>query len=266
MNFKQKESYDIHDLLAIIALLRGQDGCPWDKEQDHHSIRKNLLEEAYEAAEAIDLEDKELLKEELGDVLMQVVFHSQIEQETDGFSFQEVCDGVCKKLIVRHPHVFGDVSVHDSNEVLSNWENIKRKTKGQKTYTQTLQSVPKPLPALSKNEKILKRAAKAGFSCWKDQQALLQYIEKKLQRLQEKLMQQEKESATNEYGELLFALTELARVHEIDGEEALEKTCNRFIDSFAKMEQLAIQKNVSIDAATTETLLELFREANHIGS
>lgn len=266
MNFNQKESYDIHDLLAIIALLRGQDGCPWDREQDHHSIRKNLLEEAYEAAEAIDLEDSELLKEELGDVLMQVVFHSQIEQEADGFSFQEVCDGVCKKLIVRHPHVFGDISVRDSNEVLSNWENIKRKTKGQKTYAQTLQSVPKPLPALMKSEKILKRAAKAGFSCWEDQQALLQSIEKKLQRLQENLKQQEKEAATNEYGELLFVLTEFARVNQIDSEEVLEKTCNRFVDSFAKMEQLAMAKNVSIDAVSAETLWALFREANHIGS
>ena len=126
MDFQRKETYTIEDLLQIVRILRSPGGCPWDREQTHHSIRACLIEETYEAVEAIDTEDTELLKEELGDVLLQVVFHADLEAEAGRFDFDQVADGICKKLIVRHPHVFGDVHVQDSAEVLKNWDAIKK--------------------------------------------------------------------------------------------------------------------------------------------
>ena len=132
-----KEHYDINDLLEIMKILRSENGCDWDKEQDHHSIRMNVLEEAYEVMEAIDSEDRDLLKEELGDLLLQVVFHAQIENEADGFAFNDVCDGICKKLIYRHPHVFGDAPQASSpEEGLANWKAMKEKEKEAKKHAQ----------------------------------------------------------------------------------------------------------------------------------
>lgn len=133
VDFNQKPFYNIYDLKEIISLLRSPGGCPWDKEQTHESIRMNFIEEVYEAIEAIDKKDSELLREELGDVLMQVVFHCQLSEEESDFNFDEVCDEVCKKLIIRHPHVFGNINVSDTGEVLNNWEAIKQQTKGQTT-------------------------------------------------------------------------------------------------------------------------------------
>ena len=131
VDFTRKDKYNIEDLLHIMELLRGPGGCPWDAEQTHESIRKDFIEETYEVIEAINKNDKELLKEELGDVLLQVAFHTQIEKEENGFEFSDVCDGICKKLIERHPLVFGDINVSSTDEVLTNWDNIKRKSKGQ---------------------------------------------------------------------------------------------------------------------------------------
>ena len=158
--FPEKESYTAEDLVAIIALLRDpENGCPWDKVQTHRSIRMNFLEEAYEAVDAIDLEDPQLLCEELGDVLMQVAFHAQIEQEAGRFSWQQVCDGVCRKLIERHPHIFGgDTSIKD-------WDALKNKEKGRLTLQDDLASVPRALPALMRAAKLQKRAARYGVDC-----------------------------------------------------------------------------------------------------
>ncbi len=128
MDFQFKERYDINDLLRIMEILRSENGCPWDREQDHKSIRKDFLEEVYEVCEAIDLDDSELMKEELGDVLLQVVFHARIEEEKGNFAFADSVNDVCRKLIIRHPHVFGDVTVADSGEVLKNWNDIKQQT------------------------------------------------------------------------------------------------------------------------------------------
>lgn len=131
IHYPKKESYNVEDLRRIVEHLRSEEGCPWDREQTHESIRQDLLEETYEAAEAIDLQDTELLKEELGDVLLQVVFHSRMEEEKGSFDFDAVCDGICRKLITRHPHVFADVNVENTDEVLTNWEKIKQESKGQ---------------------------------------------------------------------------------------------------------------------------------------
>ena len=134
VTYPQKEKYDINDLIEVIRLLRQPDGCPWDKEQTHASVRMNFIEEVYEVIEAIDKQDTALMREELGDVLMQVVFHTQMEREQGNFTFEDVCDEVCRKLIIRHPHVFSNVQVSDTGEVLNNWEQIKQQTKGQTTY------------------------------------------------------------------------------------------------------------------------------------
>ena len=159
MDFQQKERYTIGDLEHIIALLRAPGGCPWDIEQTHQSVRANLIEETYEAVEAIDTNNMELLKEELGDVLMQVLFHAQMEAEQGTFTFADVVDGVAKKLIVRHPHVFGNAEADTPDEVLDNWDNIKRVEKSQKTFTDTLLSVPEAFPALMRAQKNTNRGA-----------------------------------------------------------------------------------------------------------
>ena len=160
--FREKDRYDYGDLLEIIRILRSPEGCPWDQVQTHASIRRGLLEEAYEAVEAIDEGSPEHLKEELGDVLLQVVFHALMEQEAGRFDLDAVADGICKKLIFRHPHVFGEVSVSGTGEVLSNWEELKRKEKGQATNTDALEAVARSLPALWRAEKVQKKAKKAG--------------------------------------------------------------------------------------------------------
>ena len=167
IDFVRKETYGLNDLKNIVALLRGPGGCPWDAEQTHEGIRRDLLEECYEVVEAINQKNSEHLQEELGDVLLQVVFHADIEREAGRFDLDAVADGVSKKLIFRHPHVFGDVQVANSDEVLVNWDELKREEKSQQTYTDTLTAVAKSLPALWRAEKVQKKAKKAGFD-WSD--------------------------------------------------------------------------------------------------
>ncbi|MDY5014632.1 MAG: MazG family protein [Eubacteriales bacterium] len=211
INYKRKEHYRVEDLVEIMSILRGEGGCPWDREQTHESIRQNMLEEAYEAAEAIDLNNPEMLCEELGDVLLQVVFHARMEQEKGGFTFDDVADGVCKKLILRHPHIFGDVQVRDSDEVLKNWDAIKKVEKSQKTTTDTLRAVARSLPALIRAEKVQKKAEKAGFPV-------------------------EYSDAENKIGEKLFEIVREARAAGVDPERALECATDAFIESTHKLE------------------------------
>lgn len=160
---KSKESYDFDDLLSIMDILRSEDGCPWDREQTHESIRHNLLEETYEAAEAIDRADTELLKEELGDVLLQVVFHAKISQESGEFCFDDICDGVCRKLVRRHPHIFADEKVGSASEMLDRWEKIKVEEKQSEKCSDELERVAKTLPSLSRCQKMVKKAMASGL-------------------------------------------------------------------------------------------------------
>lgn len=209
--FPEKEIYTADDLTAIIALLRDpENGCPWDKVQTHQSIRMNFLEEAYEAVDAIDLQDPELLCEELGDVLMQVVFHTQIEQEAGHFTWQQVCDGVCRKLIERHPHIFGgDTSIKD-------WDALKNKEKGRLTLQDDLSSVPNALPALMRAGKLQKRAARYGVQTRSDARCVADGA-MALERAPDP------GTAEQAAGELLFAAVALARQVGIDPEQALQK-------------------------------------------
>jgi tetrapyrrole methylase family protein/MazG family protein len=262
VGFEQKESYKVEDLKEIMRLLRSQHGCPWDKEQTHASIRKNLLEEAYEAAEAIDLGDMGLLQEELGDVLLQVAFHAQMESEKGVFDLDGVADGVCKKLIARHPHIFADVVAETPSEVLRNWDNIKRREKGQLTYAATLESVPKNLPALMRSEKIQKRAGKAGF-CYPDWQAAFKDLASELEELREAADSGDAAHMNEELGDLLFAAVNVARHLGLDAEEALGSSCGKFTRRFAEAEKLAAQRGIDMPNAGLETLDTLWEEVKY---
>lgn len=164
IKLNEHNKYDMGALLVIMKYLRSENGCPWDREQTHKSIRQNLLEECYEAVEAIDTSDTALLREELGDVLLQVVFHSEISNENGEFVFEDVVHDLCDKLITRHPHVFGDVKVSNSEEVLDVWNAVKKETKGQKTLKETCESISKALPALMRNQKLRKKLNKIEFN------------------------------------------------------------------------------------------------------
>lgn len=235
MNFEFKKKYNIDDMLKIMEILRSENGCPWDREQDHHSIRKDFIEEVYEAVEAIDLEDTALLREELGDVLLQVVFHSRIEEEKGSFCFDDVVDEVCQKLIIRHPHVFGDVKVKDTAEVLSNWNDIKQETKGQESYTDTLKSVCSTLPALMRAEKTGKRAKRAGLD-FRNAEEALNALESEILELKAAISGEG--NINEEMGDVLFSAVNVARLLDIDAEESLTASTDKFVERFERVENL----------------------------
>ncbi|MEG1577808.1 MAG: nucleoside triphosphate pyrophosphohydrolase [Oscillospiraceae bacterium] len=239
IDFKEKKSYGINDLTEIVRLLRGEGGCPWDRVQTHESIRRNFLEESYEVVEAIDEQNPAHLQEELGDVLLQVVFHSLMEEEVGHFNLDDVADGICKKLIFRHPHVFSDVSVKDADEVLVNWEALKREEKSQDTYADSVDAVARSLPALWRAEKIQKKAKKAGFD-WDDIDGALEKVREETDEFTQAV--QEGSNMEEELGDLLFAAVNAARFAQIDPEVALGKACDKFSARFRRTEELAAGK------------------------
>ena len=261
--FLQKDSYGIDDLLAIVALLRDkQEGCPWDLAQTHESIRQNFIEETYEAVDAIDLQDRALLQEELGDVLLQVVLHSQMEAEEGHFSFDAVCDGVCKKLILRHPHIFGEGKGGSAQEVLQNWDEIKKIEKGQKTGADAVLAVPAALPALMRAQKVQKRAGKAGAdlpdkalaadAVWDAAGALRSALEKG-------------EGEQEALGALLFSAVAAARFAGCDAEEALTRATDAFTRRFVAMEQLAAGQGAQLSQLNGEEKRALWERAGQTG-
>lgn len=257
MSFEFKENYRIDDLLQIMRILRGDGGCPWDREQTHQSIRRNFIEETYEVVEAIDNKDTALLLEELGDVLLQVVFHTQMEAEQGTFSFDDVCDGICKKLILRHPHIFGDVTAETSEEVLKNWDEIKKKEKGQKTQSDAVRSVPKTLPALMRSAKVQQRAAKTGF----DYPALSDAVgdlESELIELKEAVSSGDSSAMDEEFGDLLFSCVNVSRFLHLDAEESLTRSTEKFIRRFTEVEKLAQSDGVDMKKASLEELNRLW--------
>lgn len=260
MNFKLKNKYNIEDLLEIMRILRSPNGCPWDKEQTHHSIRSCFIEETYEVIEAIDNDDRELLKEELGDVLLQVLFHSQLESEKDSFDFSDVVDGIAKKMVVRHPHVFGDTVVSNSDEVLVNWDAIKKETKNQTSQTQVLQSVSKALPALMRSAKVQHKASKVGFD-WPDVSGALDKVEEETQELKQAITANQPDECLEELGDLLFSVVNVSRFINVEPEQALSLSCDKFIARFEKMELLANERGVDMKMSTLAELDLLWNEA-----
>ena len=260
VDFNLKSCYNVQDLIDIMRLLRAPGGCPWDAEQTHESIKKNLIEETYEVIEAINKSDNELLCEELGDLLMQIVFHAQMESEKGEFTFDEVVDGVCKKLIVRHPHVFGDVTVSSVDDVLSNWDDIKKKTKGQKTVTESMFSVPRELPALMRAAKLQKKAADIGFD-WPDVSGALDKLEEEIAELRAAIANNDSENAYEELGDILFSAVNVSRFIKVDAEESLTAASDKFLARFTKVEALASERSIDMKTATLEELDALWDEA-----
>lgn len=258
VDFQYKDSYDVRDLEEIVRILRAPGGCPWDAEQTHASIRRNFLEEAYEAVEAIDEQSPDHLKEELGDVLLQVMLHARMEQEAGRFDLDDVADGICKKLIFRHPHVFGDVEVSGISEVLTNWEELKRKEKGQATNTDALDAVARSLPALWRAEKVQKKAKKAGFD-WPDVSGALDKLSEELSELKGAVA--DGTNVEEELGDLLFSAVNAARFLDIDPEVALGKATDKFIDRFRKVEAQAAALGNPMESMSLAELDKLWERA-----
>jgi len=233
-------------LLNIMEKLRSPEGCPWDREQTHQTLKRYLIEEAYEVLEAIDSGDPELLAEELGDVLLQVVFHAQIAKELGTFSMDEVIDGICEKLIRRHPHVFADTEVASVGEVMRNWDAIKKTEKHGRERTSILDGVPKKFPALMRAEKIQKKAAKVGFE-WDDIDGAFAKVEEELGELRAALESGEAAKINDEFGDVLFALVNVARYAKVDPELALQHATNKFVQRFHFIEEQAQAQGRSLE-------------------
>lgn len=260
IDFQYKDHYGVQDLEEIVRILRAPGGCPWDAEQTHESIRRNFLEEAYEAVEAIDEKSPEHLREELGDVLLQIVLHARMEEEAGRFDLSGVADGICRKLIYRHPHVFGDVKVSGTGEVLSNWEDLKRKEKGQATNTDALSAVARSLPALWRAEKVQKKAKKAGFD-WPDVSGALDKLSEELEEL--KTAVAEGSNIEEELGDLLFSAVNVSRFVKVDTEEALTRATDKFIDRFRRVEAQARAEGRSMEEMSLAELDALWERAKH---
>ncbi len=215
----EKNEYSFDDLVSIMKLLRSEDGCPWDREQTHKSIRNNFIEEVYEAVEGIDTDDEAIMREELGDVMLQVVFHARISEEYGSFSINDVTTDICKKLIHRHPHIFAQVKAETSEQVLANWNEIKKQEKGQKTLSQTLSGISRSLPALMRAEKISSKLKKAGepIPDTNDIIALANELEAS-------------ENKQDAIGKLLYAVCAYGCVSDIDCENALYDECEKITE------------------------------------
>ena len=259
MDFIRKSKYDFNDLVEIMRILRSPDGCPWDRVQTHESIRQNFIEETYEAIEAIDTNDVELMREELGDVMMQVVFHALMEEENGNFDMNDVCDEVCKKLIVRHPHVFADTVADTADEVLTNWDKIKMETKSQKSQSEVLSSVSKALPALMYSQKVQHKAAKVGFDFEKTDDTLMK-VEEELSELKTAIENNDEENMSEELGDLLFSVVNVARFIKVDSEKALYDATLKFTNRFAKVEKLCKERDIDMATASLSTLDSLWDE------
>lgn len=230
-----RERYSFEDLCEIMEILRGEGGCPWDREQTHESIRNSLIEETYEAVEGIDNGDMELLREELGDVLLQVVFHTEMERERGVFDIGDVTTGICKKMILRHPHIFADAKAETSGEVLDAWDKIKAEEKKRRTTGQKLRSIPASLPALMRADKLGVISKRVGFDFESVDDAFGKIIEE-TEEVCVELDSGNKDALTEEIGDLLLAVVNTARLAGIDAEHALSLSCDKYCGRFERLE------------------------------
>ena len=251
---------DFQDLLDIIETLRNPGGCPWDREQTHESLKSALLEECYEVIDAIENEDEDALIEELGDVLLQVVFHASIGKEDGYFDIMDVIGGISNKMINRHPHVFGNEEANTSEQVLVNWDEIKKEEKGIKTLTEEMQNIAKSLPATTRAYKVQKKVKKVGFD-WDDVNCAMDKVKEELNEIKEVYNCEDKSIIEGEVGDLLFACINVARFLEVDGELALDKTIKKFIKRFSYIENEAIKNNKNLKDMTLEEMDKLWEEA-----
>lgn len=271
LNFQYKDSYDVEDLKNIIDLLRGENGCPWDREQTHESIRRNFLEESYEVCQAIDDGSTEDLKEELGDVLMQVIFHSSIEEQHGRFDFSGVADTCCKKLIYRHPHVFGNVHVTGTDNVLENWDDLKRREKKQETVSSAMDAVARSLPSLWRAEKIQAKAKKSAGFDWEYVSGAVDKLFEEVGELKEaidvpvdaegnpRLTERAAAAIMEELGDVLFSCVNVGRMMNLDSEDALHASCDKFISRFRFMEQEALAQGKELFEMSPDELEAIYQ-------
>lgn len=255
LDFLCKESYDLRDFVALVSYLRSPNGCPWDQVQTHESIRRNFLEETYEACEAIDAGDLVHMREELGDVLMQVLFHTDIEREAGHFDIDDVADAACKKLVYRHPHVFR----RDEPDA-PDWDTMKQRERAQTTTAEAMDSVARSLPALWRCDKIQAKAAKTGFE-WPDVHAALDKVDEETRELRAAVASDDTEAIGDELGDLLFAAVKVARFAGIDPEQAAHAACEKFIRRFSAMETAAANDGTALEQCTLAQMLTLWQQA-----
>lgn len=258
---KKKLRYTFADLVAVMDRLRSQNGCPWDREQTHQSLKRYLIEESYEVLEAVDDNDMDALYDELGDVMLQVVFHAKIAQQSSEFDISDVITAICSKMISRHTHIFGSDVAATPDAVVQNWEQIKRQEKGQQSQTEVLKSVPKSMPALMRSEKVQHKAAHIGF----DFRHISEAFDKLYEEIDEvKTDMKNGSDMGEECGDLLFAAVNVVRLLGIEPEVALQKATDKFIARFEQVERISMEKKVDMHACSIEKLDEIWFEAKKI--
>jgi tetrapyrrole methylase family protein/MazG family protein len=245
------------DLVRVMARLRGPGGCPWDAEQDHRSLARHLLEETHEVLEAIDADDRERLKDELGDLLLQVAFHAQMAADDGAWDVDDVAEGIVRKLIRRHPHVFGEVEVSGADEVLLNWERIKADEKGAAGPGDVDEDIPATLPALARAAKVQRRAAGFGFE-WRTREGALNALREEVDELGSASTPEDTEE---EIGDVLFATVAVARRFGVDAESALRRTVRGFAERYERFTAIVEERGLDLDGLSEEEVRALFREA-----
>ena len=253
-----KNEYRVEDLVTIVELLRLPGGCPWDREQTHESLRGGFIEETYEVIEAIDKGDTALLREELGDVLLQVVMHSQMEREVGHFTLDDVANDICLKMMHRHPHVFGDVKADSVDEVLSNWESIKNEEKSRNTVTDKLNAIPRQLPALMRAAKVGKKASVFDFPTTA---SVIEKVREELLEVESALARKNGEDVMEEIGDLLLSVASLARLSGVSPEEALTRATDKFIRRFTEVETSATALGLDLAQMSDEEKENLWQKA-----
>lgn len=252
-----KERYGFEDLLTIMGILRSDEGCPWDREQTHESIKMDTIEEAYEVIDAINHQDDEHLKEELGDMLLHVVFHSQIAKEDGKYNIEDVINGIATKLVRRHPHVFGSVSADSSEEVLKNWEAIKSEEKENPSISEEMAHITKALPALIRSRKVQKKAAKVGFD-FENIEDAFKKIHEELDELQVAITSGDKNAIEDEFGDLLFSQVNISRFLGVNPELALTNATEKFINRFRGIEDMALKQGFKLEDMSLEAMDQLW--------
>ncbi|NLL07103.1 MAG: nucleoside triphosphate pyrophosphohydrolase [Clostridiaceae bacterium] len=255
-----KDKYTFSDLLDIMKLLRSENGCPWDREQTFDSIKKYLIEETYEVLEVIDLKDKKRICEELGDLLLQIVFIAQIAREEESFTIDDVITEISRKMVLRHPHVFGEVKAENSDEVLTNWEQIKKKEKGIESQTDVLKDVPSNLPALMRSYKVQQKAAQVGFD-WDNIEDVLKKVDEEILELKDVYKSKDVERITDEVGDVLFSIVNLTRFLKVQPELALTGSINKFIKRFEYIETEGKKEGKKLEDMSLQEMEELWNKS-----